>query len=855
MTFKSNSTEHPYSWLLLDAELGSHSEGSTRAKQGIATTNSEVGTNTAAIKAGSTNIGTGASTSTVVVESSVKAKTGSITKPEEAASRENSTSKKVKSFASFITGTKNNITTSIDTLDDGSLIVTGWTAGDVVLGGQTLKNAGQLDGFVAKYNQDGTVAWINQIGGANWETVNDVSILEDGSSIVAGYFESSLLLGGTSLSTVVGDVFFAKLNKDGSYAWASQGIANSFVYSEATSISTFEDGASIATGYYYDFGLFFDVFNNGTLSFGSTTLRSSYKTDFHVNAFITKINGDGSFAWATGAYGDSVLTQCVGTFEDGSSVVTGTAYGYAQFGNYALTSNSSDGFIAKINKDGSYAWVTQFGGAGNDESYSVAALKDGSSLITGYFEGTAKFGDITLSTSGGQDVFVAKLNSRGGFEWAVQGHSNNTYDSYSTGRSISALKDGSCLITGDIYGNVSFGLTTLNTPVASPGQFATTDVLIAKVNADGTFAWATQAGGSANYDRGNSIAVFKDGSSAITGQYYNSGPSTFGDQTVSSFGLYDSFVYKVDQYGNDAVAPVVTSSAVDGNKVILSFSEEIKGKSLAASNFTRAIGTAPAELAIGIKINSENNTVTLTFKSKAPISTSSVKISYSPITGTATSGLITDLTGNSLTSFANKVVDTFKSDTSVITLGDGGISLPVTSYSNLVLTGSLANNGNGNALDNIITGNTGSNSISGGDGNDTLIGEAGNDILNGGVGIDTLTGGAGADIFRFDSVLNGITNVDRINDFTPTAVAITTDSIQLENTGAGLFTSVTTIGTLEASAFVSGAAFTTAAQRIRYESTAGNLFYDADGNGAQASILFATLNTGLAINNTHFVVT
>jgi Ca2+-binding RTX toxin-like protein len=450
---------------------------------------------------------------------------------------------------------------------------------------------------------------------------------------------------------------------------------------------------------------------------------------------------------------------------------------------------------------------------------------------------------------------VAKLNALGGFEWAIQGHSNNGYDSYSTGRSISALKDGSCLITGEIYGNVSFGQATLNTPVASPGQFSTTDVLIAKVNADGTFAWATQSGGSENYDRGNSIAVFKDGSSAITGQYYSSGPSTFGNQTVSSVGVYDSFIYKVDQYGNDTVAPVVTSSTVDGNKVILSFSEEIKGKSLAASNFTRAIGTAPAELATGIKFNSDNNTVILTFKGKAPISTSSVKISYSPITGTASSGLITDLTGNPLRSFSNKIVDAFKSETSVITLGDDGISLPATSYTNLILTGSRPVNGNGNALNNIITGNVGSNYLSGGDGNDTLIGEAGNDTLNGGLGNDTLTGGAGADIYRFDSVLNGTTNVDRITDFAATASATTTDSFQLENTGSGLFTALTKTGTLEASAFIRGAAFTNAAERIRYESTTGSLFYDADGNGAQASILFANLSTGLAINNTHFVVT
>jgi Ca2+-binding RTX toxin-like protein len=154
-----------------------------------------------------------------------------------------------------------------------------------------------------------------------------------------------------------------------------------------------------------------------------------------------------------------------------------------------------------------------------------------------------------------------------------------------------------------------------------------------------------------------------------------------------------------------------------------------------------------------------------------------------------------------------------------------------------------------------ITGNDGVNTLTGSAFADTIIGNGGNDTLNGGLGNDNLTGGTGADIFRFASLLNSTTNVDRITDFTPTAVATTSDRIQLENTGAGLFTAITATGTLAATAFVNGAAFTTAAQRIRYESTTGYLFYDSDGNGAAASIQFATLNTGLAINNTHFVVT
>lgn len=173
----------------------------------------------------------------------------------------------------------------------------------------------------------------------------------------------------------------------------------------------------------------------------------------------------------------------------------------------------------------------------------------------------------------------------------------------------------------------------------------------------------------------------------------------------------------------------------------------------------------------------------------------------------------------------------------------------------LTLIGTAAINGIGNDLANRLTGNAANNVLSGGLGNDILNGGGGIDTLIGGNGKDTLTGGLGADIFRFATALNATTNVDRITDFTPTSVTTTTDRIQLENTGTGLFTAITATGTLAAAAFISGSSFNTAVQRIRYNGATGNLFYDSDGSGGAASILFATLNTGLAINTTHFVVT
>ena len=162
----------------------------------------------------------------------------------------------------------------------------------------------------------------------------------------------------------------------------------------------------------------------------------------------------------------------------------------------------------------------------------------------------------------------------------------------------------------------------------------------------------------------------------------------------------------------------------------------------------------------------------------------------------------------------------------------------------LSLTGADDINGTGNALANLITGNTGANVLAGGGNNDTLNGAAGNDTLNGGSGndvltggdgSDSLTGGAGLDTFRFTS-LPGASNADRIADFDGGD-----DRIKLEN---AVFGKLTVAGALDAANFranLTGTALD-ANDHVLYDTDSGQLFYDADGNGAGARQLVATLS-------------
>jgi len=353
------------------------------------------------------------------------------------------------------------------------------------------------------------VSWAAQAGGTGTDFGYGVSALPDGSSIVTGYFQDTATFGSTTLTSAARkDVFTAKMNADGTWAWATK--AGGTGYDEGYAISALPDGSSIVTGYI-----------SGTAAFGSTTLTSEGNWD----VFTAKMNADGTWAWATKAGGsEDDAGWGISALPDGSSIVTGWFIGDATFGSTTLTSAGSyDVFTAKMNADGTWAWATQAGDTGSDSGYDVSALPDGSSIVTGLFSGTAAFGSTTLTSEGNWDVFTAKMNADGTWAWVAQAGGSGDDE----GWGISALPDGSSIVTGVFSDTATFGSTTL----ASAGEW---DVFTAKMNADGTWAWATGAGGSTGEDVGAGVSALPDGSAFVAGKF--SGPATFGSTTLAGSG-------------------------------------------------------------------------------------------------------------------------------------------------------------------------------------------------------------------------------------------------------------------------------------------------------------------------------
>jgi len=151
-------------------------------------------------------------------------------------------------------------------------------------------------------------------------------------------------------------------------------------------------------------------------------------------------------------------------------------------------------------------------------------------------------------------------------------------------------------------------------------------------------------------------------------------------------------------------------------------------------------------------------------------------------------------------------------------------------------------------IERIVAGNS-ADRMTGNGASQTLTGQGGNDTIEGMGGNDTLWGGGGSDFFVFYEA--GTANADRISDWVSG-----TDKVQFESSST--FANIGADGNFAAgdARFWSSTTGTAhdASDRVLYNTTTGQLYYDADGTGSIAAQLVATVQSGAAVAATDIVV-
>jgi hypothetical protein len=81
------------------------------------------------------------------------------------------------------------------------------------------------------------------------------------------------------------------------------------------------------------------------------------------------------------------------------------------FGGTTTTSYGGwDIFAAKYDRLGNFQWVKTGGGTGDDGAFRMAVDSAGNCYVAGWFQGTATIGTNVLSAQGYRDSFVARLS-------------------------------------------------------------------------------------------------------------------------------------------------------------------------------------------------------------------------------------------------------------------------------------------------------------------------------------------------------------------------------------------------------------------------------------------------------------
>ena len=303
--------------------------------------------------------------------------------------------------------------------------------------------------------------------------------------------------------------------------------------------------------------------------------------------------------WAINAGGTgSEVPKSIVTDNLGNSYVTGHFYGTINLGSQTLTSALGDIFVAKIDTDGNWIWASQAGGSAWDDGEDIAVDAMGCVYVCGKFEGTALFGDTTLSSAGSSDAYFAKLDQNGNWLWA-KGLGGTTYDEsnsiavdsncnvYTIGLFIGVLNLGGTTLESessremfitktdtdgnwiwamqsfcqlwsvgkalctDAYDNVylaAYFNGVINIGSHTVTGMADNDVLVAKLSPQGTVAWTALAKGL-EHEEVEGIAVNTNGEVFISGTTAST-CAYFGDILVYSFGAVDTFVAKLDNAGN-----------------------------------------------------------------------------------------------------------------------------------------------------------------------------------------------------------------------------------------------------------------------------------------------------------------
>ena len=318
--------------------------------------------------------------------------------------------------ATYFGGTSEDNGHAVAVMADGGAVLVGGTDSPdgIAFNGHQMMHGGASDGFIARFDAEGTLIWSTYIGGSDIDVITGVAISEEGEVYITGYTRSDDGIAPTDAWQGVRgggyDGFFAKYDAGGTLQWSSYYGGSDDEFFEGIALGA--NGSFLLCGSTHSVSGM--VFNGHQVGHGGS--RDAFLAQFNslgVREWSTYYGGPGydqGFACALSSSGEAYLAG-----------VSSSSTNISDGGHQLMPGGGMDGFLVKFSATGVRQWGTYYGGSAYDEVRAVVVGPDGMINMvgqTGSATGIATSEAFQPVPAGGSEGFVARFHPDGGRSWA-----------------------------------------------------------------------------------------------------------------------------------------------------------------------------------------------------------------------------------------------------------------------------------------------------------------------------------------------------------------------------------------------------------------------------------------------------
>ena len=254
---------------------------------------------------------------------------------------------------------------------------------------------GQIDGYYAKYSDEGKMLWMKGFSGSAYDQIKQIKATDDGGCIIL--IETNSEDGDmTDLGAGIFDLVLIKCDKDGNEQWKKV-ISGSTMQSASFGIATLNDGSYVVGGYAY-LGYTFGDFENLT-NFGNT---------FDIFAVKISESGETLFAKSFGGDGNDYCNSVTAT-TDGGFIISGSTK--SSTGTFeGIGTSYENPFVMKCDATGEIQWIDVLKSSEKGEIVKVIELADKYVALGSSYGIDFDFSNIN---KGSRDVFIAYYDKDG----------------------------------------------------------------------------------------------------------------------------------------------------------------------------------------------------------------------------------------------------------------------------------------------------------------------------------------------------------------------------------------------------------------------------------------------------------